>query len=120
MNNCGTECNLSSNIVAEEQADFFDIISLSLSLSLFTVFGGCQRRSAMAEQEHPAKKPPAAAALHSHFMVGLVSEENSEDEIPLKLAHLLDEEKERSLSPSSVSSDSTSEIGFDGTAPNLR
>lgn len=77
----------------------------------------------MAEQEHPAKKPPAAAVLHSHFMVGSVSEENSEDEILGKPEHIAVEEKERSLSPSSVSSDSTYEMGFDsidGPPHNLR
>ncbi|XP_048093827.1 acetyl-CoA carboxylase 1 isoform X3 [Alosa alosa] len=77
----------------------------------------------MAEQERPAKKPPAAAVLHSHFMVGSVSEENSEDEILGKLDPMAAEEKERSLSPSSVSSDSTYEMGFDGVdgpSQNLR
>lgn len=77
----------------------------------------------MAEQEHPAQKPPAAAALHSHFVVGSVSEENSEDEILSKHENITVEEKERSLSPSSVSSDSTYEMGFDGIdgpAHNLR
>ena len=54
----------------------------------------------------PDQKP---AALLSHFTVGSVSEENSEDEVLGR-----QEEKERSLSPSSsVSSDSTFEMGFD-------
>ncbi|MBN3319914.1 ACACA carboxylase, partial [Atractosteus spatula] len=66
----------------------------------------------MAEQDHPAGEPPEApAALHSHFIIGSVSEENSEDEI-LGKADLLGD-KERSLSPSSVSSDSQYELGFD-------
>uniref|UniRef100_A0A8C2FBX3 Uncharacterized protein n=1 Tax=Cyprinus carpio TaxID=7962 RepID=A0A8C2FBX3_CYPCA len=65
---------------------------------------------------------PAVAALHSHFIVGSVSEENSEDETAGKL-DLQMEENPRSLSPSSVSSDSTYEMGFDsldGPLHNLR
>uniref|UniRef100_A0AAY4EBB1 acetyl-CoA carboxylase n=1 Tax=Denticeps clupeoides TaxID=299321 RepID=A0AAY4EBB1_9TELE len=76
----------------------------------------------MAEQGTPAKKAPAVAAVrHSHFIVGSVSEENSEDEI-LGKADLPAEEKEpRSLSPSSLSSDSTCEMdGADGPLHNMR
>uniref|UniRef100_A0A3B4XVB5 Uncharacterized protein n=1 Tax=Seriola lalandi dorsalis TaxID=1841481 RepID=A0A3B4XVB5_SERLL len=53
------------------------------------------------------------SALHSHFIVGSVSEENSEDEIQGKLDMQLEEKETRSLSPSSGSSDSTYEMGFD-------
>lgn len=77
----------------------------------------------MAQQDGAAKKDPAVAALHSHFMVGSVSEENSEDEIPGKLGLLLEERETRSLSPSSDSSSSTCEMGFDhidGPQHNLR
>uniref|UniRef100_A0A3Q3ABR9 acetyl-CoA carboxylase n=1 Tax=Kryptolebias marmoratus TaxID=37003 RepID=A0A3Q3ABR9_KRYMA len=35
----------------------------------------------MAQQDRAAQKTPAAGALQSHFLVGSVSEENSEDEI---------------------------------------
>lgn len=76
----------------------------------------------MAEQDSTEKKSPAVAALHSHFIVGSVSEENSEDETAGKL-DLQMEENPRSLSPSSVSSDSTYEMGFDsldGPLHNLR
>uniref|UniRef100_A0A673MAX3 acetyl-CoA carboxylase n=1 Tax=Sinocyclocheilus rhinocerous TaxID=307959 RepID=A0A673MAX3_9TELE len=76
----------------------------------------------MAEQDSTEKKPPAVAALHSHFIVGSVSEENSEDETTGKL-DLQMEENPRSLSPSSVSSDSTYEMGFDsldGPLHNMR
>uniref|UniRef100_A0A8C1VGH2 acetyl-CoA carboxylase n=1 Tax=Cyprinus carpio TaxID=7962 RepID=A0A8C1VGH2_CYPCA len=76
----------------------------------------------MAEQDSTGKKLPAVAALHSHFIVGSVSEENSEDETAGKL-DLQMEENPRSLSPSSVSSDSTYEMGFDsldGPLHNLR
>lgn len=77
----------------------------------------------MAQQDGAAKKNPAAAALHSHFMVGSVSEENSEDEIQGKADMQLEEKETRSLSPSSGSSDSTYEMGFDhidGPMHNLR
>ncbi|KAG5843414.1 hypothetical protein ANANG_G00150700 [Anguilla anguilla] len=77
----------------------------------------------MAEQDPPAKKAPAVGTLHhSHFIIGSVSEENSEDEIPGKTDLQL-EEKERSLSPSSVNSDGLYELGFegvDGPTHNLR
>lgn len=77
----------------------------------------------MAQQDGAAKKNPAVAALHSHFIVGSVSEENSEDEIQGKADLQLEEKEGRSLSPSSVSSDSTYEMGFDhidGPMHNLR
>lgn len=77
----------------------------------------------MAQQDGATKKNPAAAALHSHFMVGSVSEENSEDEIQGKADMQLEEKEARSLSPSSASSDSTYEMGFDhidGSMHNLR
>ncbi|XP_021331869.1 acetyl-CoA carboxylase 1 isoform X2 [Danio rerio] len=76
----------------------------------------------MAEQDSTEKKLPAVAALHSHFIVGSVSEENSEDETAGKLDLQL-EDNPRSLSPSSVSSDSTYEMGFDsldGPLHNMR
>uniref|UniRef100_A0A8C4HHW9 acetyl-CoA carboxylase n=1 Tax=Dicentrarchus labrax TaxID=13489 RepID=A0A8C4HHW9_DICLA len=77
----------------------------------------------MAQQDGAAKKNPAVAALHSHFIVGSVSEENSEDEIQGKPDIQLEEKEPRSLSPSSGSSDSTYEMGFDhidGPMHNLR
>lgn len=77
----------------------------------------------MAQQDGAAKKNPAVAALHSHFIVGSVSEENSEDEIQGKVDLQLEEKEARSLSPSSGSSDSTYEMGFDhidGPIHNLR
>lgn len=77
----------------------------------------------MAQQDGAAKKNPAVAALHSHFIVGSVSEENSEDEIQGKADLQLEEKEGRSLSPSSGSSDSTYEMGFDhidGPMHNLR
>ena len=80
----------------------------------------------MAQQDAPAKKKnPAVAALHSHFIVGSVSEENSEDETLGKTEAPLEEKEVRSLSPSSVSSDNSSsfEMGFDhidGPLHNLR
>lgn len=80
----------------------------------------------MAQQEGAAKKKTACvatAALHSRFIVGSVSEENSEDENQGKGDMQLDEKDNRSLSPSSGSSDSTFEMGFDhidGAMHNLR
>lgn len=77
----------------------------------------------MAQQDSAAKKNPAVAALHSHFIVGSVSEENSEDEIQGKPDMQLEEKETRSLSPSSCSSDSIYEMGFDhidGSMHNLR
>ncbi|TWW74939.1 Acetyl-CoA carboxylase 1 [Takifugu flavidus] len=77
----------------------------------------------MAQQNGAAGKRPAAAALHSRFLVGSVSEENSEDEIQGKADLQLEEKENRSVSPSSCSSDSANETGFDqvdGTAHNLR
>uniref|UniRef100_A0A671PLC4 acetyl-CoA carboxylase n=1 Tax=Sinocyclocheilus anshuiensis TaxID=1608454 RepID=A0A671PLC4_9TELE len=70
-------------------------------LSPCTVLAACQRGLSMAEQDSTGKKLPAVTALHSHFIVGSVSEENSEDETAGKL-DLQMEENPRSLSPSSV------------------
>ena len=77
----------------------------------------------MAEKDGAAKKNPAVAALHSHFIVGSVSEENSEDEVLGRPDLQLEEKETRSLSPSSDSSSSTFEMGFDnieGPNQNLR
>ncbi|XP_017315370.1 acetyl-CoA carboxylase 1 isoform X4 [Ictalurus punctatus] len=68
----------------------------------------------MAEQDAPAEKPPAA----SHFIIGSVSEDNSEDET-LGKSELSAEDKERSASPSSLSSDSTFE-SLDGPLHSMR
>ncbi|XP_053341777.1 acetyl-CoA carboxylase 1 isoform X3 [Clarias gariepinus] len=68
----------------------------------------------MAEQDAPAEKPLAA----SHFILGSVSEDNSEDET-LGKSELSVEDKERSESPSSLSSDSTFEC-LDGPLHNMR
>lgn len=91
-------------------------------LLFFPVFTACSC-PAMAQQDGAAGKRPAAAALHSRFMVGSVSEENSEDETQGKADLQLEEKENRSVSPSSCSSDSAYETGFDqvdGTAHNLR
>lgn len=86
------------------------------------VLAACQRRLPMAEQDSAESKAPAVSAQHSHFIVGSVSEDNSEDETAAKL-DLQMEDNQRSLSPSSVSSDSTYEMGFDsldGPLHNMR
>lgn len=68
----------------------------------------------MAEQDPTAEKPLAA----SHFIIGSVSEDNSEDETQGK-SELSAEDKERSSSPCSLSSDSTFE-SLDGPFHNMR
>lgn len=67
----------------------------------------------MAQQDGAAKKNPVLATVHSHFLVGSVSEENSEDETQGKTDIQLEDKDARSISPSSGSSDSTYEMGFD-------
>lgn len=79
-----------------------------------SVFGACQCQPAMAEQDPPADKLLAA----SHFTIGSVSEDNSEDETLGRL-ELSAEDKERSASPSSLSSDSTFEC-LDGPPHSMR
>ncbi|XP_072302602.1 acetyl-CoA carboxylase 1 isoform X3 [Eucyclogobius newberryi] len=65
----------------------------------------------MAQPNRAAKKNPAVATLNSQFIVGSVSEENSEDEG--KVDMLLDDKDAPPSSPSSGSSDSTNELGFE-------
>ncbi|CAB1352795.1 unnamed protein product, partial [Coregonus sp. 'balchen'] len=80
----------------------------------------------MAQQDAPANKAaaPNLAVLHSNFIIGSVSEENSEDELLGKPDLTLGlEEKERSISPtSSLSSENSSyEMGFDNIdGPHMR
>uniref|UniRef100_A0A803VTR9 acetyl-CoA carboxylase n=1 Tax=Ficedula albicollis TaxID=59894 RepID=A0A803VTR9_FICAL len=61
---------------------------------------------------------------HSRFIIGSVSEDNSEDETSSLVKIDLLEEKERSLSPASVCSDSLSDLGLpntqDGLASHMR
>lgn len=61
---------------------------------------------------------------HSRFIIGSVSEDNSEDETSSLVKLDLLEEKERSLSPVSVCSDSLSDLGLpnaqDGLASHMR
>ncbi|XP_031712887.1 acetyl-CoA carboxylase 1 isoform X3 [Anarrhichthys ocellatus] len=81
---------------------------------LSIVLAACSCRPAMEQQDGAAKNNPVVAALHSRFIVGSVSEENSEDEIAGKPGLQLEERETRSLSPSSSdSSSSTYEMGFD-------
>lgn len=104
-------------------SDFFCIHCKSFCrLLFFPAFKACSC-PAMAQQDGAVGKSPAASVLHSRFMVGSVSEENSEDENQGKADLQLEEKETRSLSPSSCSSDSAYETGFehvDGAAPNLR
>lgn len=89
----------------------------------FSVFAACSRWPAMAEQDGAAKKNPAVVSLQSHFLVGSILEENAEDEVHGRVDGSLEDKEIRSLSPSSCSSDSTNEMGFDhidGTMHNLR
>uniref|UniRef100_A0A1A8NE37 acetyl-CoA carboxylase n=1 Tax=Nothobranchius rachovii TaxID=451742 RepID=A0A1A8NE37_9TELE len=77
----------------------------------------------MAQQDGAPRMNPTIGTLQSHFLVGSISEENSEDENQGK-ADMPQEDKDiRSLSPSSGSSDSTTDGGFDhidGPINNLR
>ncbi|NXY03510.1 ACAC carboxylase, partial [Pteruthius melanotis] len=75
------------------------------------------------EESSPANKAPDTNA-HSRFIIGSVSEDNSEDETSSLVKLDLLEEKERSLSPVSVCSDSLSDLGLpnaqDGLASHMR
>ncbi|TFK12951.1 serine palmitoyltransferase 2 [Platysternon megacephalum] len=75
------------------------------------------------EESSPTTKP-LELNLHSHFILGSVSEDNSEDETSSLVKLDLLEEKERSLSPMSVCSDSLSDPGLsnvqDGLASHIR
>ncbi|XP_075575892.1 acetyl-CoA carboxylase 1 isoform X3 [Pelecanus crispus] len=76
----------------------------------------------MEESSQPAK--PLEMNSHSRFIIGSVSEDNSEDETSSLVKLDLLEEKERSLSPVSVCSDSLSDLGLsnaqDGLASHMR
>ncbi|XP_066189651.1 acetyl-CoA carboxylase 1 isoform X1 [Sylvia atricapilla] len=75
------------------------------------------------EESSEANKSLDANA-HSRFIIGSVSEDNSEDETSSLVKLDLLEEKERSLSPASVCSDSLSDLGLpnpqDGLASHMR
>lgn len=68
---------------------------------------------AMEESSQATK--PAETNPHSRFIIGSVSEDNSEDETSSLVKLDLLEEKERSLSPASVCSDSLSDLGLPNT-----
>lgn len=76
----------------------------------------------MEESSQNAK--PLEMNPHSRFIIGSVSEDNSEDETSSLVKLDLLEEKERSLSPVSVCSDSLSDLGLssaqDGLASHMR
>ncbi|KAM6049507.1 acetyl-CoA carboxylase 1 isoform 4-T5 [Chlamydotis macqueenii] len=76
----------------------------------------------MEESSQPTK--PLEVNPHSRFIIGSVSEDNSEDETSSLVKLDLLEEKERSLSPVSVCSDSLSDLGLsnaqDGLASHMR
>ncbi|XP_069082672.1 acetyl-CoA carboxylase 1 isoform X2 [Pleurodeles waltl] len=56
---------------------------------------------------------------HSRFIIGSISEDNSEDEFSSMVKVDLLEDKERSLSPSSASSDTLSDLGISNLPENL-
>lgn len=74
--------------------------------------------------EPSALAKPLELNQHSRFIIGSVSEDNSEDEISSLVKLDLLEEKEGSLSPTSVSSDTLSDMGIpslqDGLALHVR
>lgn len=77
---------------------------------------------AMEESSQPNKS--LEMNPHSRFIIGSVSEDNSEDETSSLVKLDLLEEKERSLSPVSVCSDSLSDLGLsnaqEGLASHMR
>lgn len=95
---------------------FFSLI-LCLLIALRAHF-----EEAMDEPSSLAK--PLELNQHSRFIIGSVSEDNSEDEISNLVKLDLLEEKEGSLSPASVSSDTLSDLGIsslqDGLALHMR
>ncbi|XP_078081038.1 acetyl-CoA carboxylase 1 [Mustelus asterias] len=78
----------------------------------------------MSNQDPAAKLPELQPiGQHSKFIIGSVSEDNSEDEIGMNSSKSdILEDKERSLSPSSVNSDSLSDLGLshDGVSLQMR
>ena len=75
------------------------------------------------DEPSPLAKP-LELKQHSRFIIGSVSEDNSEDEISNLVKLDLLEEKEGSLSPASVGSDTLSDLGIsslqDGLALHMR
>uniref|UniRef100_A0A2K6FKS5 Acetyl-CoA carboxylase alpha n=1 Tax=Propithecus coquereli TaxID=379532 RepID=A0A2K6FKS5_PROCO len=63
------------------------------------------------DEPSPLAKP-LELNQHSRFIIGSVSEDNSEDEISNLVKLDLLEEKEGSLSPASVGSDTLSDLGI--------
>uniref|UniRef100_A0A2K5PNC4 Acetyl-CoA carboxylase alpha n=1 Tax=Cebus imitator TaxID=2715852 RepID=A0A2K5PNC4_CEBIM len=63
------------------------------------------------DESSPLAKP-LELNQHSRFIIGSVSEDNSEDEISNLVKLDLLEEKEGSLSPASVGSDTLSDLGI--------
>lgn len=113
-------CNKTNSITLQSKGDLWSLKLLPrIRPACLSVFAACSGRPAMAQPDSAAKK----SAGVSHFLVGSVSEENSEDEIQGKADVQLEEKEPRSLSPSSGSSDSTYEMGFEnieGPTHNLR
>lgn len=60
--------------------------------------------------EPSPSEQPLELNVHSRFIIGSVSEDNSEDETSSLVKIDLLEDKEQSLSPGSVSSDSLSDL----------
>uniref|UniRef100_A0A672UZ35 acetyl-CoA carboxylase n=1 Tax=Strigops habroptila TaxID=2489341 RepID=A0A672UZ35_STRHB len=88
---------------------------------LFSLLLRARFVGAMEESSQPTKP---VENPHSRFIIGSVSEDNSEDETSSLVKLDLLEEKERSLSPVSVCSDSLSDLGLpnaqDGLAIHMR
>ncbi|XP_075760885.1 acetyl-CoA carboxylase 1 isoform X5 [Pelodiscus sinensis] len=70
-------------------------------------------------EESSSNPKPLEVNLHSNFILGSVSEDNSEDETSSLVKLDLLEEKERSLSPLSVCSDSPSDLGLSSVMDSL-
>ncbi|KAM6466313.1 acetyl-CoA carboxylase 1 isoform 2-T2 [Liasis olivaceus] len=70
-----------------------------------TYFGGTM------SGEPPSEEKLLELNVHSHFIIGSVSEDNSEDETGSLVKIDLLEDKDQSISPVSISSDSLSDLG---------
>ncbi|KAL0597104.1 LOW QUALITY PROTEIN: Acetyl-CoA carboxylase 1 [Plecturocebus cupreus] len=114
-----TSASLSAGIAGRRG---FTMLARLVGLQLLTStlrahFGG------IMDESSPLAKP-LELNQHSRFIIGSVSEDNSEDEISNLVKLDLLEEKEGSLSPASVGSDTLSDLGIsslqDGLALHIR
>ena len=110
------------SLVAFLRCRLLSITCFSYFCSVFSTALRTHFEGTMDEPSSLAK--PLELNQHSRFIIGSVSEDNSEDEISSLVKLDLLEEKEGSLSPASVSSDTLSDLGIsslqDGLALHMR